>query len=57
MDVVACNECRSGKVQCDGGRPRCQKCVLIGLPCVYDASRPKANMSKTYYRDQLRSGG
>ena len=54
MDVVACNEYRSGKVQCDGSRPRCQKCVLTGLPCFYDTSQPKANMSKTYNRHQAK---
>jgi hypothetical protein len=36
-----------GKIDCDGGRPRCQKCVLIGFPYVYDVSHGKANTSKT----------
>ncbi|KAE8376658.1 hypothetical protein BDV26DRAFT_305430 [Aspergillus bertholletiae] len=32
---IACMHCRARKVRCSGGRKRCQRCVTMGLECVY----------------------
>ncbi|KAL1639416.1 hypothetical protein SLS58_007997 [Diplodia intermedia] len=32
---IACKLCRDRKVRCDGGQPRCQRCLRSGDECVY----------------------
>ncbi|KAH6876758.1 hypothetical protein B0T10DRAFT_585174, partial [Thelonectria olida] len=32
---IACMSCRSRKVRCSGRRTGCQRCVLMGIKCVY----------------------
>lgn len=33
---VACLQCRSGKVKCDGARPSCARCSELGEQCQFD---------------------
>jgi hypothetical protein len=46
--IVACDECRSRKSRCDGQRPTCQSCSFHKVPCIYEAPKPKANVTKEY---------
>ena len=32
---LACNRCRKLKSKCDGGRPDCENCQIVGEACVY----------------------
>ncbi|KAH8898859.1 hypothetical protein GQ53DRAFT_836866 [Thozetella sp. PMI_491] len=32
---LACNGCKVKKSKCDGGRPVCERCVKLGIECVY----------------------
>ncbi|KAH4855471.1 hypothetical protein HBH75_086550 [Parastagonospora nodorum] len=36
--AVACVQCRSGKVKCDGTRPRCMRCSEMDLACHFDVA-------------------
>ncbi|KAJ5116700.1 hypothetical protein N7456_001048 [Penicillium angulare] len=37
--VGACHECQAAKLRCDRGKPRCQRCELRSLPCLYSDDR------------------
>ena len=40
---IACTSCRTRKIKCDGGQPRCQRCFRYGEHCVYTSpSRQKS---------------
>ncbi|OTB11692.1 hypothetical protein K445DRAFT_211260 [Daldinia sp. EC12] len=35
----SCDSCGSAKVRCDRSRPKCRRCVGLGIDCVYSVSR------------------
>ncbi|KAI1470001.1 uncharacterized protein F4812DRAFT_421167 [Daldinia caldariorum] len=35
----SCDSCGSAKVRCDRSRPKCRRCVTLGIDCVYGISR------------------
>ncbi|KAI0854388.1 hypothetical protein F5Y00DRAFT_267582 [Daldinia vernicosa] len=35
----SCDSCGSAKVKCDRSRPRCRRCVTLGIDCIYGISR------------------
>ena len=37
--ALACAQCRSRHLKCDGGRPACRRCSLEGSECHYTPSR------------------
>ena len=46
--TIACNNCRSRKIRCDGKRPICMCCGRDGRTCVYQVPRPKVVVSRDY---------
>lgn len=50
----ACEECRSRKSRCDGGRPCCDKCSEMGFICRY--SQPKRSSKSSISAGQLAFG-
>jgi hypothetical protein len=36
---LACLQCRSKHIKCDGKQPHCSKCIALGKQCQYTASR------------------
>jgi hypothetical protein len=46
-EVRACLPCRNGKIKCDQGKPRCQKCVANNRSCVYVSKIPQDTQHKT----------
>ncbi|KAF3386430.1 hypothetical protein F1880_000983 [Penicillium rolfsii] len=53
---IACMHCRSRKVRCSGGRKKCQRCVAMGLECVYPEiqGRNKRQENSKYHRAAIR---
>lgn len=49
----ACEECRSRKSRCDGGRPICDKCSEMGFLCRYN--QPKKSSKSSISAMQLSS--
>ncbi|KAF2445532.1 hypothetical protein P171DRAFT_411442 [Karstenula rhodostoma CBS 690.94] len=40
-----CGNCKLRRVKCDEGKPKCKKCVLYGVSCDYDGSKPSLDLS------------
>ncbi|KAF8582821.1 hypothetical protein K439DRAFT_1350360 [Ramaria rubella] len=43
---VACLQCRSRKIRCDGAKPKCQKCARRSSECDYDAAPKRRGPDK-----------
>ncbi|KIJ54399.1 hypothetical protein M422DRAFT_222008 [Sphaerobolus stellatus SS14] len=43
---VACLQCRSRKIRCDGGKPKCQKCSRRSSECSYDTAPKRRGPDK-----------
>ncbi len=46
----ACENCRSKKIRCDGGRPACLACVTAGVQCTVGAKARKRGLPTGYVR-------
>ncbi|KAF2109258.1 hypothetical protein BDV96DRAFT_503041 [Lophiotrema nucula] len=46
----ACLNCRSRKIKCNGGQPRCQNCLDNPSPCVYITSRKDRLKTLVHHR-------
>ncbi|KAL2069221.1 hypothetical protein VTL71DRAFT_15559 [Oculimacula yallundae] len=44
---IACTTCRSRKVRCSGGEPKCQRCASLGLECVYPPSQARTKRQES----------
>lgn len=55
--AVACLQCRSGKVKCDGLRPRCTRCIELDLECHFDVPEgvSRAERMKMLKKESLSS--
>ncbi|KAJ9602728.1 hypothetical protein H2200_012922 [Cladophialophora chaetospira] len=46
----ACDQCRHGKLRCDGGTPRCSKCLETRKLCSYGAAAKRRGLKTGYVR-------
>jgi hypothetical protein len=46
----ACDQCRHGKLRCDGRSPRCTKCLETKKPCSYGAAAKRRGLKTGYVR-------
>lgn len=46
----ACDQCRHGKLKCDGRNPRCTKCLETKKPCSYGAAAKRRGLKTGYVR-------
>ncbi|RDW92528.1 hypothetical protein BP5796_01922 [Coleophoma crateriformis] len=46
----ACDQCRSKKLKCDGGKPACTSCVSLGRQCQYGSVVKKRGLPEGYVR-------
>ncbi|KAK5047943.1 hypothetical protein LTR84_006133 [Exophiala bonariae] len=46
----ACDQCRHGKLRCDGRSPRCSKCLETRKPCSYGAAAKRRGLKTGYVR-------
>ncbi|PMD29204.1 hypothetical protein L207DRAFT_504347 [Hyaloscypha variabilis F] len=46
----ACDQCRVGKLKCDGAHPRCCTCTDTGKPCSYDGTSRRRGLKTGYVR-------
>ncbi|KAK8011798.1 3 -bisphosphate nucleotidase protein [Apiospora arundinis] len=42
---LACNNCRTKKIKCDGGRPECERCKGR-VPCIYENKNGQAQLQE-----------
>lgn len=46
----ACDACRNKKLRCDGLRPTCSSCILLGRQCLYASVVKKRGLPEGYVR-------
>lgn len=46
----ACDQCRHSKLRCDGGSPRCSKCLKTSKVCSYGAAAKRRGLKTGYVR-------
>ena len=55
--TIACHHCRSKKLKCDGGRPKCSTCLKKGEEmCEYDAVLRRRGPGKNNKKDKAEKG-
>ncbi|KAJ2556535.1 hypothetical protein EV175_001939 [Coemansia sp. RSA 1933] len=52
----ACASCRSKKVRCEGGQPKCQNCLLRRIDCFYPEQKKRGRPSKAQASQQTGDG-
>ncbi|KAI1651853.1 uncharacterized protein F4817DRAFT_83619 [Daldinia loculata] len=52
----SCDSCGSAKIKCDRSRPRCRRCVTLGIDCIYGISRKLGRVPRRGLSARANSG-